>query len=139
LRHAIGDGRHSSAYLGCVMATERTSRREDLSGQRFGSLVVEKPMVERTARRQRRWLCRCDCGGTRVVVTAKLTTGRVRKCRRCTVAAMQWSAEMVARQDAKRWRKVEMFAATADYDQTDLELGQPTSIYLPRDCWSKAG
>lgn len=51
----------------------------DLVGQRFGKLTV----VERApnnSRGQRQWLCRCDCGGTRVVNTNYLRGGRTTDC-----------------------------------------------------------
>lgn len=51
----------------------------DLIGQTFGRLTVaeQAPSDERG---QRRWLCRCECGGTRLVTTAYLTGGRVTDC-----------------------------------------------------------
>lgn len=50
-----------------------------LVGQRFGKLTVveQAPSDERG---QRRWLCRCDCGGTRLVTTAYLNNGRITDC-----------------------------------------------------------
>jgi hypothetical protein len=35
----------------------------DLTGQRFGKLVVESRHPENTKHGNRRWICRCDCGG----------------------------------------------------------------------------
>lgn len=47
-------------------------------GERFGRLTV-------TARaegngRQSRWLCRCDCGRTRIAVGSELRNGYVKSC-----------------------------------------------------------
>lgn len=56
--------------------------RLDLTGQRFGRLVV----VERAAdvdgkwRSLSAWVCRCDCGKSHVVQTSHLRAGRVRSC-----------------------------------------------------------
>lgn len=54
----------------------------NLSGRRFGRLVV----VERVAAKegakstQARWLCRCDCGKTRVVQSYDLRSGNTLSC-----------------------------------------------------------
>lgn len=50
-----------------------------LIGQRFGKLVVEEQLPS-TARGQRRWLCRCDCGNTHTVTTGNLTSGHITSC-----------------------------------------------------------
>ena len=53
--------------------------RPNLIGQRFHKLtVIER--AENTSRGQRRWLCRCDCGGTRITTTSYLRNGRARDC-----------------------------------------------------------
>lgn len=50
----------------------------DLSGQRFGRLVV----VGRAENRGERvsWRCRCDCGGTKTVTAKHLRNGRSASC-----------------------------------------------------------
>jgi endogenous inhibitor of DNA gyrase (YacG/DUF329 family) len=50
----------------------------DLTGKPFGLLVAESQA--RTARGRRGWLCRCACGGVKIVETAKLTGHIVRSC-----------------------------------------------------------
>ena len=57
------------------------SKLIDLTGQRFGRLVV----VERAANaggpgKQAWWTCRCDCGGAHAVRSQELRDGRVRSC-----------------------------------------------------------
>lgn len=49
-------------------------------GRRFGRLVVESEADDRTAANKRRFLCRCDCNGTTVVVGADLRSGRTVSC-----------------------------------------------------------
>lgn len=53
------------------------SRFLDLTGQRFGRLVVIEcsSTVPET-----RWLCRCDCGKTSVTSTGKLRSGWTKSC-----------------------------------------------------------
>lgn len=46
----------------------------DLVGQRFTRLLVLSHYVDRW------WLCRCDCGATRIVETCKLRSGKTRSC-----------------------------------------------------------
>lgn len=53
--------------------------RQDLTGQRFGRLVVIAES-ERSRYRKRRWLCRCDCGGETTTDTNKLKSGSTRSC-----------------------------------------------------------
>lgn len=50
-----------------------------LIGKRYGQLVVEQRLPS-TARGQRRWLCRCDCGNTHIVTTGNLNQGRSTNC-----------------------------------------------------------
>lgn len=58
----------------------------DLTGQRFGRLVVESeavPSIYRTSKRlvkKRKWMCLCDCGNRCVVQMANLTSGHTRSC-----------------------------------------------------------
>lgn len=52
---------------------------EDLTGRRFGHLVV----IERNGVSPAggpRWFCRCDCGSTKLVVTGNLKCGRTLSC-----------------------------------------------------------
>ena len=50
----------------------------DLTGQRFGRLTVEKVVGRKY--RKLLWRCLCDCGKYTVVVGSSLTTGNTRSC-----------------------------------------------------------
>lgn len=54
----------------------------DLTGKRFGRLVVIRCTGSRKQgkRRFKFWLCQCDCGGFTEVRTAHLTTGQTSGC-----------------------------------------------------------
>ncbi len=55
-----------------------STKKLDLTGQRFGKLTVLTPaenIGSRTA-----WLCRCDCGNETVVKTSRLRDGRTVSC-----------------------------------------------------------
>lgn len=58
-------------------------RGGDLTGQRFGKLMVikEAGFVEKADRRQSRvWLCKCDCGNSCEVQHTYLTNGDTKSC-----------------------------------------------------------
>src|SRR4051812_4020618 len=52
--------------------------RADKTGQRFGKLVVIKPIA--VSGRETRWICRCDCGGSKTVQGGSLVSGKTRSC-----------------------------------------------------------
>lgn len=52
---------------------------ENLVGRKYGKLTVLE-LLDSNAQGQRRWLCRCDCGGTRIVTTGNLNAGRTTNC-----------------------------------------------------------
>ena len=52
---------------------------EDLTGKRFGMLVVEKRLSEKKGR-SFQWQCKCDCGNTTIAFTNLLKSGRKRSC-----------------------------------------------------------
>ena len=64
--------RRSVANCGCL-------KLPDLTGQRFGMVVVEQ-QLESTGRGDRRWLCRCDCGNTYISTTGNLKRRTVANC-----------------------------------------------------------
>ena len=45
---------------------------KDLTGKRFGRLVVAGPHPERTNYKMIRWICICDCGNEKLVTTANI-------------------------------------------------------------------
>lgn len=55
------------------------ARITDLSGQRFGKLIV----IDQSGRhknREVRWLCQCDCGSKKIALGSKLQAGNVKSC-----------------------------------------------------------
>jgi hypothetical protein len=54
----------------------------DLTGQRFGRLVVLKLSKQKKSGKRYRyyWFCQCDCGNTHEVRTDSLTSGNVQSC-----------------------------------------------------------
>lgn len=54
--------------------------RKDLTGQRFGKLVVLSPTEKRMDGGSVVWNCRCDCGKNAEVSARRLIRGKVRSC-----------------------------------------------------------
>ena len=57
----------------------QAARDHDLTGRRFGRLVVEGPLHQRRSG-QRVWQCRCDCGWLHQATTGGLGSGGVKSC-----------------------------------------------------------
>jgi hypothetical protein len=57
------------------------SKIVDLTGKRFGRLVVLALHPERSRLGLARWVCRCDCGSERIVCGTSLRSGATKSCR----------------------------------------------------------
>lgn len=55
------------------------SRLLDLTGQRFGRLMVIQ-RAENTNAGKTRWRCKCDCGNVCIKATSQLRSGKTRSC-----------------------------------------------------------
>lgn len=58
---------------------EKMSKVRELSGQRFGRLIV----IERKNNDKKgnsRWLCKCDCGRTKIILGSSLKSGLTKSC-----------------------------------------------------------
>lgn len=53
---------------------------EDLSGKRFGKLVVIKRVGTSSWGKYATWECHCDCGGTKITASQTLKRGKVKSC-----------------------------------------------------------
>lgn len=67
-----------------IIKPRRIGRKWDLTGCRFGNLVViEKatPTVKTTGiNGHARWLCLCDCGAQKIIMQSNLLNGHSRRC-----------------------------------------------------------
>lgn len=52
---------------------------KDLTGQRFGKLVVLR-RAENGRRGESQWYCKCDCGGEKIATNHALTSGKTTTC-----------------------------------------------------------
>lgn len=55
-------------------------KKIDLTGKRFGMLVVIGTVDKTSKRREPYWLCRCDCGKERIVRGSNLRSGNTKSC-----------------------------------------------------------
>lgn len=72
----------------------------DLTGQRFGRLVVVRREGSYTSKNNTKvtWLCKCDCGGETIVQGTHLRSGYTKSCgcyfRECHSNALRRAWEM---------------------------------------------
>lgn len=78
----LRNGKSTTCGCGQIEGTRRTglNNLKDLTGQRFGRLVVQRRVEQTSATRMSRWECKCDCGETVSVSTQPLTRGDIRSC-----------------------------------------------------------
>lgn len=55
-------------------------RKLDLIGKQFDRLTVVAEHPERSPIGQVRWLCKCSCGGEKIILGFQLTSGKTRSC-----------------------------------------------------------
>ena len=60
---------------GCL---PKTSWRENIKGQKFGRLSVLE--IDKNIRHTSRWICLCDCGNKKSVLTSSLQSGKTKSC-----------------------------------------------------------
>lgn len=81
---------------GFMVTNERRGRRCTVHpGDRYGRLVVLR-RVENGARRQARFLCRCDCGTEVIVLAYVLRAGTTKSCGCLRRELMRRRAEALA-------------------------------------------
>lgn len=70
----------NTTSCGCVRDGEKPYLQLDLKGQKFGKLTALYLTPAREGFRQRSWMCACDCGKTKEVITAHLSGGITISC-----------------------------------------------------------
>lgn len=68
-----------SSSCGCASRETRTAAAKDMTGERYGRLVVVGRADVRNG--DRYWMCRCDCGGEKTVRGKDLLCGKILSCR----------------------------------------------------------
>jgi hypothetical protein len=81
----------------------------DLTGHRYGRLVVRSLSPQRTAEGKARWLCLCDCGATTDVAARNLRSGSVKSCgchRRERIGNLTKTHGLSKTPEAEAWRQM---------------------------------
>lgn len=65
---------------GCLRSEERKEDVIDLTGKRFGNLVVIGQDSERDRFNRIKWICKCNCGNVISVIGQSLRTGNTKSC-----------------------------------------------------------
>lgn len=65
----------------CGCLEEKNKRKyKDISGQRFGKLIANRPTEQRSGGGSIVWECSCDCGNTIIVTSRNLIRGFTKSC-----------------------------------------------------------
>lgn len=70
---------HHGKYASCGCYDGRSKRLVDLTGKRFGLLIVLQ-RLENDKHHKPQWLCQCDCGNQTVVRSKCLVAGDTKSC-----------------------------------------------------------
>lgn len=90
--------------------------RLHLEGQRFGNLLVLNQCKSTSNRTE--WLCRCDCGGTKVVQGRQLKRKEVRSCG-CTHRTKFWQLSSIER---NKIRVINRLRREKNYTSTEWRI-----------------
>lgn len=92
---------------------------KDITGQRFGRLVVLGITNERDKRRARKWLCQCDCGNTKVVSGSALRGGDTQSCGCLKTEASKNNMRKIAQKYNHKQKPEPVYPVTVNKDQFD--------------------
>src|SRR5208282_4179173 len=101
---------------------------KNIIGQKFGRLTVIKNGAGTTQTggyNITTWICRCDCGGTKELITSSLTTGKVKSCG-CLIHEVNLSVIDTLRQKNTIWTPLEASARKVYlwYNDGDISFDQ---------------
>lgn len=64
----------------CTQKGLAMRKKIDIKGQRFGRLVVVEQAGNSTNGKPIPWLCMCDCGNEKIIISSSLRYGKTRSC-----------------------------------------------------------
>lgn len=83
LGYDLTHGKTTSCGCGKGQPGKIDSKRQDLTGKRFGKLEVIKLDEDNTSNGIVCWICKCDCGNIKSVRAGNLRTGHTKSCGMC--------------------------------------------------------
>lgn len=119
-----------------LIAAGRALRsRLDLSGQRFGRLLVIRPAAN--SGKFTCWLCKCDCGNETTPRTSQLRNRKTKSCGclRTEIAALRFTTHglTVARKLSREYHLYHSAKKRAKQQQVPFNL-ELTDIVIPERC-----
>ena len=66
-----------------IKSSKLKARIKDETGNRYGKLVVLRYAGSHEEHGGALWLCRCDCGNTKIALGGRLRRGKLKTCGRC--------------------------------------------------------
>jgi hypothetical protein len=112
---------------GCL-AKERRKEFDDLSGQRFGKLVVMGRAPYKGKGHGTRFLCKCDCGGTAIVPRHSLLTHETMSCG-CLNSKGEYKVAQILTENNINFEKQKIYK-----DLRTTKFGAPKfDFYIPEE------
>ena len=81
----------------CSRPSRRPSSWRNIKGKRFGRLMVLEEYPKRNISQSSKWLCKCDCGRTKIIDGTSLRSGMSRSC-----GCLQ--KEMLSGENSRFWK-----------------------------------
>ena len=112
---------------GCLMS-------KDITGQRFGKLLVLQDSGKRAKDRSKLWMCECDCGNVKQIKTGNLVSGNTLSCGCHKLEAVKENIKIAhakhAKEQLKEGTKLSMLTEKIPKSNTSGVKGV---------CWNKKG
>jgi hypothetical protein len=123
---------------GCLSIDKAREKGVDLTGRRFGKLVVKKLIGTKNSARH--WLCECDCGGTTQTRGYSLTSGRIGACACGRREKFKIKRQYETGLDPAWYRAYSRFIHCADVRHHDNEIsGEVFKEMCLISCWYCGG
>lgn len=120
----------NSRSCGCI-SKELREEFEDLSGRRFGKLVVIKRVPNEGRGHGTRFLCQCDCGATTVVARYSLISHETMSCG-CINSQGEYKVAQILEENGIKFQKQKVYKdlRTTKYGAPKFDFYIPEGNYL---------
>lgn len=115
---------------GCI-SKEIKEEFEDLSGRRFGKLIVIKRVPNEGKGHDTRYLCQCDCGGTTIAARYSLLTHETMSCG-CINSQGEYRVAQILEENGINFEKQKVYEdlRTTKYGAPKFDFYIPEGNYL---------
>lgn len=106
----------------------------DITGQRFGELIVLKRDIREDKSRNMYWLCKCDCGKEKAIRSDALRKGVTKSCG-CKMAGHRYDYTMPYGEAQKR-RLFKKYLFAAQYNKREFKITYEEFLQITqKDCY----